>query len=164
MRAEERKYRDQISGTAAPSSFEIKGKKAHYVTFSGLSILGPIHGGLLVLYDLGAAAPNPACTGHTTIRIPILLSSSTRAMTLLDGQIFMRDDVTSALFCLDPATGAFTMSLKGTFVGGMGKLAGATGAYEYKGSNQVLLQDDFGAPFGGFSLETEGTLILPDRR
>ena len=47
--AEERKYRDQISGTAAPSSFEIKGKKAHYVTFSGLSILGPIHGGLLVL-------------------------------------------------------------------------------------------------------------------
>src|SRR5687768_8211184 len=140
--AEERKYRDQISGTAAPSSFEIKGKKAHYVTFAGLSSLGPVHGGFLVLYDLKAAAPNSACAGPTKVKIPILVSSSTRAMTLADGQIFLQDDVSSALFCLDVATGAFTMSLKGSFIGGMGRLAGATGAYEYKGSGQVLLQDD----------------------
>ena len=159
--ADERSYHDSISGTAAPSSFDFNGDgvKAHYVTFSGLSNFGPVHGGYLVEYDFLNVAPNPACPAGK-VKIPIFVSSSTRAMLLQDGQIFLRDDVTSALFCLDPATGSFTMSLKGNFIGGMGRFAGATGSYEYKGSGNVLLTDKYGMPFGGFALKTEGKLIL----
>ena len=52
------------------------------------------------------------------------------------------------------------MSLKGTFIGGMGRFAAATGSYEYKGAGNVLLTDKYGMPFGGFALKTEGKLIL----
>ena len=160
--AQERNYQDSISGAAAPSSFDFNGDglKAHHVTFSGLSNIGLIHGAFLVEYDFPAAAPNPACpTGQ--VKIPIIVSASTRATQTQEGQLFLRDDAASALFCLNPATGAFTMALKGNFVGGMGRFAGATGTYEYKGSGQVILQDSIGMPFGGFTLKTEGKLILP---
>ena len=48
--AEERRYWDEISGTAAPTTFDGNGdgSPAHYVTFSGNSSLGPVHGGFLV--------------------------------------------------------------------------------------------------------------------
>jgi hypothetical protein len=82
-------------------------------------------------------------------------------MTLVDGQLFLNDDAASIVFCINPATGAFTMSVKGMFVGGLGKLAGAKGTYEYKGAGQVLLTDKFGMPFGGFEVETDGKFVLP---
>ncbi len=155
-------YRELISGSAAPSSFDINDDdvNAHYVTFAGLSNFGPVHGGILVEYDFLRVGPDPACpTG--TLRLPIVVSSGNRALTGTHGQLFMRDDAASGLFCLDLTTGAFTMSLKGTFIGGMGRFAGATGTYEYKGSGNVLLVDSAGMPFGGFVLETSGRLTLP---
>ena len=165
VEAQERRYRDQISGTAAPSSFDINGDgiKGHYVTFNGTSNLGQVHGGILVEYDFPAAAPNPACPSGT-IKLPILVSAGNRAILGKDGQIFLRDDASSALFCLNPMTGAFTMSIKGMFAGGMGRYNGAAGSYEYKGSGNVLLLDKAGMPFGGFVLETEGKLTLPPGR
>lgn len=169
----ELKYRERISGTAAPSSFDINGDgiPAHYVTFAGWSTLGLVNGGLLVEYDFPNLGPDPACSGGT-LRLPILASASNRALTvralaLPGGQVFMRDDASTALFCLDPGTGSFTMSLQGNFIGGMGMLEGASGDYAYQGSGQVLLQDFVGEgdpvplPFGGFTLETEGMLVLP---
>lgn len=160
--AQERNYWDEISGTAVPSSFDFNGDgvKAHYVTFSGLSTLGPVHGGFLVEYDFQSVAPHPDCP-PTTVLLPIIVSASNRAVTLPHGQIYLRDDATSARFCLHPDTGAFTMSLKGVFTGGMGKYAGASGTYQYKGSGNVLLLDKSGMPFGGFTLRTEGKLIIP---
>jgi hypothetical protein len=158
-------YQEIISGAAAPSSFDANGDgiKGHHVTFAGQSTLGPVHGALLVEYDFPSIGPDPACPAGT-LKLPILVSASNRAVTGTESQLFMRDDAASALFCLDTATGAFTMSLKGVFAGGMGRLAGASGAYEYKGSGNVLLQDATGAPFGGFVLETKGKLTLPDVR
>jgi hypothetical protein len=162
-------YRELISGSAAPSAFVVNREdpqagavNGHYVTFAGRSNLGPVHGGILVGYDFPAAGPDPACPAGT-IRFPILVSASNRALTGTDGQIFMQDDAASGLFCLDTTTSTFTMSLKGTFTGGMGAFAGATGTYEYKGSGKVLLMDAHNLPFGGFVLETKGTLILPGR-
>lgn len=162
--AEERKYQDLISGSAVPSSFDFNGDglKAHYVTFAGRSSLGPVHGAFLVEYDFPSVAPNPACP-NGTLKLPILVSSSNRAVTGTENQLFLRDETASALFCLNPATGAFTMSLNGIFTGGLGKFAGATGSYEYKGRGQVQLLDKIGMPFGGFVLETEARLVLPNR-
>jgi hypothetical protein len=158
-------YHELISGAAAPSSFDANGDgiKGHYVTFSGHSTLGPVHGALLVEYDFTNLGPDPACPAGT-LKLPILVSAGNRAVTGTESQLFMRDDTSSALFCLDTSTGAFTMALKGVFAGGMGRLAGATGAYEYKGSGNVLLQDATGSPFGGFVLETKGRLTVPDVR
>ncbi len=156
-------YRERISGSAAPSSFDINGDgvfKGHYVTFAGESTVGPVHGAIMVEYDLPNLGPDPACPAGT-LKLPILVSAGNRALTGTQGQVFMRDDAASALFCLDPNTGAFTMSLKGAFIGGMGRFAGATGTYEYKGSGNVLLADRSGLPFGGFVLKTQGKLILP---
>lgn len=160
-------YRERISGTAAPSAFDVNGdgSPAHYVTFAGWSTLGLVNGGLLVEYDFPNLAPDAACAG-TTLRVPILASASNRALTvraleLPAGQVFLRDDHANALFCLNPATGSFTMSLKGQFEGGIGILEGASGEYSYEGSGQVLLQDSAGLPFGGFTIETIGTIILP---
>ena len=162
VQAQERNYRDSISGAAAPSSFDHNGDGvyAHHVTFSGLSNIGPVHGAFLVEYDFLATEPNPACPAGQ-VKVPILVSASTRATQMQEGQLLLRDDAAGALFCLNPATGAFTMELKGNFVGGLGRFAGATGTYEYKGSGQVLLQDHKGMPFGGFTVKTEGKLILP---
>lgn len=159
--AEEREYNDEISGTAAPSSFDFNGDfvPAHYVTFSGLSSLGPVHGAYLVEYDFLALAPDPACPAGT-LKLPIIVSSSIRA-TQQGGQVFLQDDTASALFCLNPDVGSFTMSLKGAFIGGMGEFAGATGTYEYQGSGQVLLSDSKMLPFGGFVLKTVGKLNVP---
>jgi hypothetical protein len=61
-------------------------------------------------------------------------------------------------------TGAFTMVVKGTVIGGLGKFSGATGSYVYKGSGNVLLSDSKGMPFGGFVVETEGTIVIPHGR
>ena len=163
--AQERKYpyHELISGSAAPSSFDYDGDgvKGHYVTFAGRSNWGPVHGAYLVEYNFQALAPDSACPAGT-FRAPIVVSASSHALTGTEGQIFMKDDAPSGLFCLDLNTLAFTMSLKGEFVGGMGKFAGATGAYEYKGSGQVLLLDSNQMPFGGFVLETKGTISLPN--
>jgi hypothetical protein len=162
--AEEKRYHDKISGAAAPSSFDINGDggKAHYVTFTGQSSLGPVYGTVLVEYDFPAAAPNPACpTG--TVKLPILVSAGNRAVSGAEGALFLRDDAASALFCLNLVTGAFTMRIKGIFTGGLGKYAGATGTYEYRGGGQVQLLDKAGVPYGGFLVETEGRLALPDR-
>ena len=160
--AEERKYQDQISGTGAPSSFDFNGDgvKGLYVTYVGKSNLGLVHGGSLVEYDFPALAPNAACPVGM-FKLPIIASAGNRALTATDGQLFLRDDAAGSLFCLNPTTGAFTMSIKGIFTGGMGRFAGATGTYEYKGSGNVLLSDKAGMPFGGFVLETEGKISLP---
>ena len=162
VQAQDKNYQDTISGAAAPSSFDFNGDglKAHHVTFSGQSSIGPVHGAFLVEYDFLNVAPNPACPVGQ-VRIPIIVSASTRATQTQEDQVFLKDDAASALFCLNPAAGSFTMALKGNFVGGMGRFAGATGTYEYKGSGQVLLQDHIGLPFGGFTLKTAGRLILP---
>ena len=160
-------YRERISGSAAPSAFDVNGdgSPAHSVTFAGWSTLGLVNGGFLVEYDFGSLAPDAACPG-TTLKVPILASASNRALTvralgLPAGQVFLRDDHANALFCLNPATGSFTMSVEGQFAGGIGILEGATGEYSYEGSGQVLLQDVAGLPFGGFTIETIGTIILP---
>jgi hypothetical protein len=157
-------YRDLISGTAAPSSFDFNGDSVpgHSVTFAGQSSLGPVHGALMVEYDFISVGPDPECPADKPVKLPVVVSAGTRALTGTDGQIFMRDDETSALYCLDPfVTGAFTMSVKGTVTGGMGRFAGATGTYEYTGSGQVLLQDNSMLPFGGFVLETRGSFTVP---
>jgi hypothetical protein len=160
--AQERHYVETISGSGAPSSFDYDGDgvKGHYITFSGLTNFGRVHGGYLIEYDFLGAAPDAACpTGE--VKLPVVVSSSNRAMLLQDGQIFMRDHAPSALYCLNPITGAFTMSVKGEFIGGLGTFAGATGSYAYKGSGRVLLQDSTGMPFGGFTLTTKGKIVLP---
>ena len=160
--AGERRYRDEISGTGAPSSFDFNGDgvNALYITFSGLSSLGPVHGGFVVDYDFPNLGPDPSCTGGT-LKLPILASSSNRALTL-GGQLFLQDDIANSLFCLNPATGAFKMSLKGAFTGGLGRFKGATGTYEYEGEGNVLLVDTNGMPFGGFVVKTKGKLMLPN--
>jgi hypothetical protein len=160
------RYHERISGGAAPSSFDYNqdGLGGHYVVFAGSSNLGPVHGVMMVEYDLPNAGPDAACP-DAMLRVPIVVSAGNRALTRTGAQLFMHDDADSGLFCLDPTTGAFTMSLEGAFTGGIGRLAGATGTYEYEGSGQVLLQDNFGAgsPFGGFVLETRGEFTLPSR-
>ena len=128
------------------------------MAFSGLSNLGPVHGGFLVEYDFPALGPDPACPVGT-LKLPIIVSSSNRALTLLHGQIFLQDDAASARFCLNPGTGEFTMSLKGIFTGGLGKFSGAKGTYEYEGSGTVLLSDSRMLPFGGFVVKTVGKLM-----
>ena len=168
-------YRERISGTAAPSSFDVNGDgvPAHYATFAGWSTLGMVNGGLLVEYDFLNLAPDAACPAGT-LKVPILASVSNRALTvralaLAGGQVFMRDDASTALVCLDPATGAFTMTLEGVFEGGLGLFEGASGDYSYEGSGRVLIQDftddedPVPLPFGGFTQETEGAIILPAR-
>ena len=72
-----------------------------------------------------------------------------------------RDDHESGLFCVDPTTGAVWMSLKGTFEGGLGILEGASGEYSYEGVGRVMLLDSSMLPFGAFTLETSGTMVLP---
>ena len=160
------RYRDRISGTAAPSSFDVNGDgiPGHYVTFAGRSNLGLVNGGMLVEYDFPNVGPDPACSAGT-LGVPILASAGSRALTLTGGQLFMRDDHATALFCLEPTTGAFTMSLKGTIEGGMGSFEGASGTYAYEGSGRVLLQDASPAmlPFGPFEIRTEGTIVVPRR-
>jgi hypothetical protein len=155
-------YHEVIAGAAAPSSFDLNGDgvKGHYVTFAGRTSLGMAHGAILVEYDFLNAGLDASCSSGT-IRIPVLASSGNRTVTRSESQIFMRDDPASALLCLDPVSGAFTMSLKGVFAGGLGKYAGATGTYEYKGSGNVLLTDSTGMPLGGFVLETRGRIRLP---
>ena len=168
-------YRERISGAAAPSSFDVNGDgvPGHYVTFDGWSTMGLVNGALLVEYDFLNLAPDAACGGGR-LKVPILASVGNRALTIRGlavpgGQIFMRDNAAAALFCLDPATGAFTMSLEGAFEGGLGVFEGASGDYSYEGRGQVLLQDFTDAtdpvplPFGGFTLETKGTIVLPGR-
>ena len=175
VQAEEIPYGERISGAAAPSSFDGNGDgiPAHYVTFAGWSTMGMVNGALLVEYDFPNIAPDAACAGGT-LRVPILASAGNRALTiralgLEGGQLFMRDNHEAALFCLDPATGAFTMSFQGSFEGGLGVLEGASGEYSYEGRGQVLLQDfadesdPVALPFGGFTLETTGTITLPSR-
>ncbi len=160
--AQERRYRDQIMGTAAPSVFDTNGDgvPAHYVTFSGTSNYGPVHGAFLVEYDFLKVAPHADCAAGT-VKIPIVVSASTRAITVQDSQLFLKDDSESARFCLNPNTGSFTMSLKGSFTGGTGRFQGAGGTYEYRGGGQVLVTDKAGLPFGGFSVTTEGVVRLP---
>ncbi len=173
MDAQTIQYRERISGTAAPSAFDINGDgiPAHYVTFAGWSTLGMVNGGLLVEYDFPNLAPDAACPGGTW-RLPILASASNRALTIRalaveGGQFFMRDDHEAALFCLDRDRGSFTMSIQGIFQGGLGVFEGAHGQYTYEGSGQVLLQDFTGdgdpvpLPFGGFTLETKGEMTIP---
>lgn len=170
--AQERHYGDSISGSGAPSSFEVEVDngptdpnavlRAHYITFSGLSNFGPVHGGYLIAYDLAKAVPDPAaCPGSQVLRLPVVVSTSNRAMLLQDGQLFMRDHAASALYCLDLAKSEFTMVVTGDFVGGLGKFEGATGRYEYKGSGRLLAFDRTGLPFGGFELRTRGKVTLP---
>lgn len=174
VQAQEIPYRERIAGAAAPSAFDGNGDgiPAHYVTFAGWSTMGMVNGALLVEYDFPNIAPDARCPGG--LRVPILASAGNRALTVRalaveGGQFFMRDDHESALFCLDPATGGFTMSLRGRFEGGLGIFEGASGEYSYEGRGQVLLQDFTGEgdpvalPFGGFTLETTGTLSLPRR-
>jgi hypothetical protein len=160
--AQERLYVETISGSGAPSSFDADGDgmKGQYITFSGLSNFGPVHGGYLIEYDFLRAAPDAACP-IGELKLPVVVSSSNRAMLLQDGQLFMHDHALSALYCFNPGTGAFTMSVTGDFVGGLGRFANATGSYEYKGSGRVLLWDSAGMPFGGFTLRTKGKIVLP---
>lgn len=160
-------YRDRISGAAAPAAFDASGDgvPGHYVTFDGWSTLGIVNGALLVEYDFPNLAPDLACPAGT-LRVPILASAGNRALTvralgLEGGQILMRDSHEEALFCLDPAKGSFTMSLTGVIVGGFGIFEGASGEYSYEGHGQVLLQDTNMLPFGGFTLETRGVIVLP---
>jgi hypothetical protein len=165
LQAEERRYSDQVSGTGAPSSFDANGDGVNglYVTFAGRSNFGPVHGGIMVDYNFRAAAPHFSCPVGT-VKLPVVASAGTRAITYTDGQLFMRDDAANALFCLNLVTGAFTMSIKGTVTGGLGRFAGAKGSYEYKGVGNVLLNDHTGMPFGGFVVETEGKITVPHGR
>lgn len=163
------RYRDRISGAAAPAAFDVSGDglPAHYVTFDGWSTLGMVNGALLVEYDFPNLAPDLACPAGT-LKLPILASAGNRALTvralgLEGGQLLMRDKHEEALLCLDPAKGSFTMSLSGVIEGGLGIFEGATGEYSYEGHGQVLIQDTNMLPFGGFTLETEGTIVLPRR-
>jgi hypothetical protein len=163
--AEDKKFTDQISGTGAPSSFDSNGDSVPglYVTFAGRSSIGPVHGGILVEYDFLRAGPHPSCP-MGTIKLPVIVSAGNRSVTMTDGQVFLRDDAASALYCLNPSTGVFNMTVKGSFVGGMGRYAGATGSYQYKGTGTILLTDSKGMPFGAFVAETEGRINLPRGR
>ena len=160
--AQERRYRDQIMGTAAPSVFDTNGDgvPAHYVTFQGTSNYGPVHGAFLVEYDFLKMAPHADCPAGT-VKVPIVVSASTRAVTVQDSQLFLKDESESARFCLNAQTGSFTMSLKGAFAGGTGRFQGAGGTYQYRGGGQVLVMDKAGLPFGGFSVSKEGGVVLP---
>lgn len=171
--AEEFSYRDRVSGTAAPSGFDVNndGVPAHYVTFAGWSTVGMVNGGFLVEYDFLNLQPDVRCP-DAMIRAPILASASNRAvtiraLTLEGGQFFMQDDAETALFCLNPSTGAVYMSIQGRFAGGLGVFEGATGEYSYEGDGQVLVQegvtdeDPVPLPFGAFTLETRGTINVP---
>ena len=161
-------YRDRVSGVAAPTAFDINGDgvPGHYITYDGWSTLGIVNGGLLVEYDFAATpAPDPGCPPNM-VRIPILASAGNRALTVRGlgtpgGQVYVRDDHESGLFCVDPTTGAVWMSLKGTFEGGLGILEGASGEYSYEGVGRVMLLDSSMLPFGAFTLETSGTMVLP---
>jgi len=73
----------------------------------------------------------------------------------------VRDNPAAALFCLNPATGVFSIRSMGTVIGGSGKFAGATGAYEVKGAGNILLSDPAGRLFAAFTFQTEATISTP---
>jgi hypothetical protein len=73
--------------------------------------------------------------------------------------------ITSGTLCLNIFTGQSTITSEGVYIGGTGKLTGATGTFTSQTSGSYLMLGFKNGVFGGFGQFTgtvDATLILPD--
>jgi hypothetical protein len=78
-------------------------------------------------------------------------------------QLFFEDAAGASTFCLNPDL-TFSFTEQGTFAGGTGKYAGASGSFDGQGPGQYLVSGSKEGVFGGFGQFTEtvtGTLNIP---
>ena len=93
--------------------------------------------------------------------VRILLQTRGVYTSTRDGsQFFTQDEEGQG--CLNPQTGEFSFGRPGSFAGGTGKYAGATGTWEIQNfESSVLVSDPQGHTFRQFTFDLVGTLILP---
>ena len=93
--------------------------------------------------------------------VRLLLQSRSVYTSMRDGNQFFTQ-TTPGPGCLNPQTGEFSFTLPGSFIGGTGRYAGATGTWETQNFQTVaLIEDPQGHAFRQFSFDLVGTLILP---
>lgn len=70
-------------------------------------------------------------------------------------------DETSFTECLNFSTGKFSFSAAGTWAGGTGQFANATGPWSLQGTGAVVVADPSGHFLSQFTYDAEGTIITP---
>jgi len=93
--------------------------------------------------------------------VRILLQTRGVYTNLRDGsQLFTQD--TEGSGCLNPQTGEFNFGRPGSFTGGTGRYAGATGTWEIQNfDSSILVSDPQGHAFRHFTFDLIGTFTLP---
>lgn len=125
------------------------------ITLAGHSSLG-----VFTLHYLGAnaAAPSGSCGGPNLLNFPN--GPGGGVFRFQDGSLLITK-LTGGSACLDPATGAVTLTVTDQITGGTGIFKNATGTLKYSIAVRVVVTDAMMAPvFVAVDGEGAGTIVL----
>jgi len=159
VEAKEIKIKGSFSGSFSPSEFDFNqdGQKASLNLVTGSSTLGPFTGQGQSEYTL--PLPAPVTCPSDTVEFQLMGSNSVQTFTLTGDQLLGFSS--SGTLCANFATGTFTFQQTGNIFGGTGRLTGASGTAQSKGTGLIHVCDPAGRCFGNQTGTFTGTIILP---
>lgn len=110
-----------------------------------------------------APLPTPVTCPVGTDEFPVQQGHGVTTEEKTGDQLFYEYATNSLIVCLYPDL-TFSVTFKGTYTGGTGQFANASGSYEGRATGKYLVFGEKGGVFGGFgqfSGTYSGTLTLP---
>jgi hypothetical protein len=124
---------------------------------TGTGTMGPFTGQGQSEYQLPLSAP-VTCPSDT-VEFPLMGSNSVTTDTHTGDQLFSFSS--SGTLCVNLSTGAFTFQGTYDYFGGTGRLTGATGSAQVKGTGLYHVCDPANRCFGSQTGTFTGPIILP---
>jgi hypothetical protein len=159
VEAKQIKIKENFSGSFSPSGFDFNqdGQKASLNLVTGSSTLGPFTAQSQSEYAL--PLPAPVTCPSDTVEFQLMGSNSVQTFTLTGDQLLSFSS--SGTLCANFVTGTFTFQQTGNYFGGTGRLTGASGSTQAKGTGLFHVCDPAGLCFGNQTGTFTGTIILP---
>jgi hypothetical protein len=115
-------------------------------------------------YEFNAALPAPVTCPAGTVEFHLQQDHGVDIDEKTSDQLFYAFGPNGGISCVNFATLTFTFTSHGTYTGGTGQFAGATGSFDTQGSGSFLVVGSKGGvdgDFGQLSGTLTGTLTLP---
>jgi hypothetical protein len=153
------------AGTVSDGLIDVNGDGHTAKIFVGV---GTAHRGLFHVSRFLIQQESETSNRHISCQLPDGSTGEEHDLVQTHG-IFTRESDGSQLFltataetlCLNISAEEVSIDLRGSFTGGTGAFAGASGTWEEKGSGQGVVADPQGHFFSHFSFDLTGTLRLP---
>ena len=157
--AAEQKFTGSFAGSGVRTQIDTNadGMRAVAATGKGKTNMGPI-----TYQGIGDSLPRLSAVStcpQGTWEFPLLMYQS--VLYFEESGELLYTHMSSGISCYDPNTNMLSFKGKGTFNGGTGKFAEATGSFESRTTSKMLLPTPTGNEFESIDGQFTGTLITP---